>query len=181
MDQQGFDDLAPDLFAPVAPKPAVGYRGPAVCQIAGITYRQLDYWARTELVTPSVKAAAGSGSQRLYSFSDILLLRIVKRLLNAGISLQNIRIAVNELRGRNTKDLTSLTLLCDGTTVYECTDDHEVIDLLRAGQGVFALAVGVTMRELTADVAELPAEPAQPVAADRPTDQLAARRSRRTA
>jgi len=70
----------------------IGYRGPTACSAAGITYRQLDYWARTGLVVPSIRGAAGSGSQRLYSFKDILVLKIVKRLLDAGISLQNIRI-----------------------------------------------------------------------------------------
>src|ERR1700737_5242512 len=83
------DDSVPDEL--------VGYRGPSACQIAGITYRQLDYWARTGLVVPSIRSAAGSGSQRLYSFKDILVLKIVKRLLDAGISLHNIRIAVAHL------------------------------------------------------------------------------------
>jgi hypothetical protein len=79
------DDSVPDEL--------VGYRGPSACQIAGITYRQLDYWARTSLVVPSIRSAAGSGSQRLYSFKDILVLKIVKRLLDTGISLHNIRVA----------------------------------------------------------------------------------------
>ena len=86
------DDSVPDEL--------VGYRGPSACQIAGITYRQLDYWARTSLVVPSIRGAAGSGSQRLYSFKDILVLKIVKRLLDTGISLQNIRVAVDHLRQR---------------------------------------------------------------------------------
>ena len=86
------DDSVPDEL--------VGYRGPSACQIAGITYRQLDYWARTSLVVPSIRGAAGSGSQRLYSFKDILVLKIVKRLLDTGISLHNIRVAVDHLRQR---------------------------------------------------------------------------------
>ena len=72
----------------------IGYRGPTACAAAGITYRQLDYWARTGLVEPSIRGAAGSGSQRLYSFRDILVLKVVKRLLDTGVSLQNIRTAV---------------------------------------------------------------------------------------
>ena len=72
----------------------VGYRGPTACAAAGITYRQLDYWARTGLVAPSVRTATGSGTQRLYSFRDILVLKVVKRLLDTGVSLQNIRTAV---------------------------------------------------------------------------------------
>ena len=81
---------------------------------AGITYRQLDYWARTGLVEPSVRAAHGSGSQRRYSFRDILVLKVVKRLLDTGISLQQIRAAVQHLRDRGTEDLTQVTLMSDG-------------------------------------------------------------------
>ena len=103
------------------PDELVGYRGPSACQIAGITYRQLDYWARTSLVVPSIRSAAGSGSQRLYSFKDILVLKIVKRLLDTGISLHNIRVAVDHLRQRGVQDLANITLFSDGTTVYECT------------------------------------------------------------
>ena len=82
-----------------------GYRGPTACSAAGITYRQLDYWARTGLVEPSVRPAHGSGSQRLYSFRDILVLKVVKRLLDTGISLQQIRAAVQHLRDRGSDDL----------------------------------------------------------------------------
>ncbi|MDQ1644740.1 MAG: hypothetical protein QOJ50_924, partial [Cryptosporangiaceae bacterium] len=105
---------------PAAPQELIGYRGPTACHAAGITYRQLDYWARTGLVEPSIRAAHGSGSQRLYSFRDILVLKIVKRLLDAGVSLQNIRVAVDQLRSRGVDDLAKITLLSDGTTVYEC-------------------------------------------------------------
>lgn len=135
------DDSVPDEL--------VGYRGPSACQIAGITYRQLDYWARTSLVVPSIRSAAGSGSQRLYSFKDILVLKIVKRLLDTGISLHNIRVAVDHLRQRGVQDLANITLFSDGTTVYECTSAEEVVDLLQGGQGVFGIAVSGAMRELT--------------------------------
>ena len=117
---------------------SVGYRGPTACAAAGITYRQLDYWARTELVVPSVRSAAGSGSQRLYSFKDILVLKVVKRLLDTGVSLQNIRLAVDALRQRGVDDLARITLLSDGTTVYECTSSEEVVDLLRAARACSA-------------------------------------------
>lgn len=181
-EQLGFDDVDPELFSGGARPLAVGgYRGPTVCQIVGISYRQLDYWARTSLVEPSVKAASGSGSQRLYSFSDIVLLRVVKRLLDAGISLQNIRVALDQLRLRPVQELSAVTLLCDGTTVYECTEDEEVIDLLHAGQGVFAVAVGVSVIELSASVAEFPAEPTAPSAGPLPTDELARRRRKKSA
>ena len=83
----------------------IGYRGPTACAAAGITYRQLDYWARTGLVEPSVRAAHGSGSQRLYGFRDILVLKVVKRLLDTGISLQQIRAAVQHLHDRGIDEL----------------------------------------------------------------------------
>ena len=135
----------------------VGYRGPTACSAAGITYRQLDYWARTALVEPSVRAAHGSGSQRLYSFRDILVLKVVKRLLDTGISLQQIRAAVQHLRDRGSADLAQVTLMSDGVSVYECTSTDEVVDLLQGGQGVFGIALGRVWREVEGDLAELPA------------------------
>src|SRR5262245_41145481 len=104
------------------PLPAdVGYRGTTACAAAGISYRQLDYWARTGLVEPSVRPATGSGSQRLYGFRDILVLRVVKRLLDTGISLQQIRSAVVHLRERGSANLAEVTLMSDGVSVYEFT------------------------------------------------------------
>jgi DNA-binding transcriptional MerR regulator len=135
----------------------VGYRGPTACAAAGITYRQLDYWARTGLVEPSVRAAHGSGSQRLYSFRDILVLKVVKRLLDTGISLQQIRAAVQHLRDRGSEDLAQVTLMSDGVSVYECTSADEVVDLLQGGQGVFGIALGRVWREVEGDLAVLPA------------------------
>jgi len=163
-----------------APTDGVGYRGPTACSAAGITYRQLDYWARTGLVEPSVRPAHGSGSQRLYSFRDILMLKVVKRLLDTGVSLQNIRAAVSHLRERGIADLTEITLMSDGTTVYACTSPDEVVDLVQGGQGVFGIAVGRVVREVEGSLAELPAERAQPDAATLSSDELAARRRRRT-
>jgi DNA-binding transcriptional MerR regulator len=158
-----------------------GYRGPTACSAAGITYRQLDYWARTSLVEPSVRPAHGSGTQRLYSFRDILMLKVVKRLLDTGVSLQNIRAAVNHLRERGVADLTEITLMSDGTTVYACTSPDEVVDLVQGGQGVFGIAVGRVVREVEGSLAELPAERAEPSkTSSLSSDELAARRSRRT-
>ena len=170
------------LFADPAPAPddLIGYRGPTACAAAGITYRQLDYWARTGLVEPTIRGAQGSGSQRLYSFRDILVLKIVKRLLDAGVSLQNIRLAVDQLRARGVEDLARITLLSDGTTVYECTSAEEVVDLLQGGQGVFGIAVSGAMRELTGAIADFPGERAdggESIAA--PEDELASRRKHR--
>jgi len=136
------------------PDELIGYRGPSACQIAGITYRQLDIWARTSLVVPSIRGAAGSGSQRLYSFKDLIVLKIVKSLLDTGISLSKIRVAVDHLRKHGVQDLANITLLSDGTSVYECTSAEEVVDLLQGGQGMFGIAVSGAMHELTRDIAD---------------------------
>ncbi|WP_236683137.1 MerR family transcriptional regulator [Demequina globuliformis] len=159
-----------------------GYRGPTACKAAGITYRQLDYWARTGLVEPTVRGATGSGTQRLYGFRDILVLRVVKRLLDSGVSLQQIRSAVDTLRERGVEDLSRITLMSDGASVYECTSDDEVIDLVQGGQGVFGIALGKVWRELEGSLSALPADKGEPLGsagADQ-TDELAARRAKRT-
>lgn len=159
----------------------LGYRGPTACSAAGITYRQLDYWARTGLVEPTVRSASGSGSQRLYSFRDILVLKIVKRLLDTGVSLQQIRQAVQHLRNRGVEDLAGITLMSDGASVYECTSADEVVDLVQGGQGVFGIAVGRVWREVEATLVQMPGErPGEPPA-EHPGDQLAARRRARVA
>jgi DNA-binding transcriptional MerR regulator len=156
----------------------VGFRGPVACAAAEITYRQLDYWARTGLVEPSIRPATGSGTQRLYSFRDILVLKVVKRLLDTGVSLQNIRTAVGHLRERGVEDLATLTLMSDGASVYECTSEDEVIDLVRGGQGVFGIAVGKVWLEVEGSLSSLPAERTTGVAAAT-DDELSARRRRR--
>lgn len=164
----------------VSPLPTdAGYRGPTACAAAGITYRQLDYWARTQLVEPTVRSATGSGTQRLYSFKDILLLKIIKRLLDAGVSLQQIRIAIDHLRTRGTDDLTQVTLMSDGASVYECRSADEVIDLLQGGQGVFGIAVGGVWKEIEGSLHKLPSERAATELADDANDELAARRRAR--
>jgi DNA-binding transcriptional MerR regulator len=171
--------------------PDIGYRGPTACAAAGITYRQLDYWARTGLVEASIRPASGSGTQRLYSFRDIIVLRVVKSLLDTGISLQQIRTAVAHLRLRGISDLSGITLMSDGATVYECTSADEVVDLIQGGQGVFAIAVGRVWREVEGTLAELPGE--RPQSEDAPDaatddgtpngtvdDELSQRRRQRT-
>ena len=165
----------------VSPLPSdVGYRGPTACNAAGITYRQLDYWARTDLVKPEVRAATGSGTQRLYSFRDILILKVIKRLIDAGISLQQIRTAIDHLRARGVEDLTQVTLMSDGVSVFECTSDDEVIDLLRGGQGIFGIALGGVWRDIEGTLSELPAERAVLEEAA-PSDELSQRRKARAA
>lgn len=175
-------DLQDALFdGDYSPLPEdLGFRGPVACNVTGITYRQLDYWARTQLVTPQIRGAEGSGTQRLYSFRDILMLKVVKKLLDAGVSLRQIRAAIEHLRQRGVHDLSQVTLMSDGVSVYECTSDHEVVDLLRGGQGMFAIALGGVWRDLEGSLSRLPTERAdQPEPAM--NDELSARRMRRTA
>ncbi|MFE5487586.1 MerR family transcriptional regulator [Streptomyces sp. NPDC056527] len=157
----------------------VGYRGPTACAAAGITYRQLDYWARTGLVEPSVRPAYGSGTQRLYSFRDVVVLKIVKRFLDTGVALQNIRAAVQHLRARGFRDLERMTLMSDGATVYECSSPDEVVDLLQGGQGVFGIAVGVVWRDVEAALSQLHGErvdTGETLIGHNPGDELARRR-----
>lgn len=168
------------LFDEVVDTPGeLGYRGPAACKAAGITYRQLDYWARTGLVEPSVRAASGSGSHRLYGFRDVLVLKVVKRLLDTGVSLQQIRVAVAALRERGVDDLAQITLMSDGASVYECTSAQDVIDLVQGGQGVFGIAVGRVWREVETELAVLPCVDPADDAELALHDELAARRKRR--
>lgn len=167
------DYQEPMLFTDGLPATDIGYRGASAAAAAGISYRQLDYWDRTLLVVPSIQTATGSGSQRLYSFRDILVLKLVKRLLDTGVSLQQIRIAVEQLKAAGVSDLANTTLMSDGARVYLCTSQDEVIDLLGQGQGVFGIAVGRVLREIEATLVDFAAEEAQL------QDELALRRARR--
>ncbi|OEU94427.1 MerR family transcriptional regulator [Streptomyces abyssalis] len=177
----GSTSPSPGESAAAESQDLVGYRGPTACSAAGITYRQLDYWARTGLVEPSIRPAYGSGSQRLYSFRDIVVLKIVKRLLDTGVSLQNIRTAVQHLRSRGRTDLAKMTLMSDGATVYECSSPDEVVDLLQGGQGVFGIAVGVVWKDVEAALEQLHGEhvdSGETIVGDHPGDELARRRNR---
>ena len=134
-----------------------GYRAPQVCNLVGITYRQLDYWARTGLITPSLQKATGSGSQRMYAFPDIVQLKVVKRLLDAGMSLKKIRKAMDILRAEleSESPLSDVTLLSDGKTIYAAHSPSEVVDVFRGGQGVFGIAVGPVQQELVGEIHRL--------------------------
>ena len=154
----------------------VGYRGATACAAAGISYRQLDYWARTGLVEPTVRSASGSGSSRLYGFRDILVLKIVKRLLDAGVSLQNIRTAVEHLRSRGVTELESITLMSDGASIYECSSPDEIVDLLQGGQGVFGIAVGKVWHEVEGSLSTLQGEVNGENIGDEGNDELSLRR-----
>ena len=132
-----------------------GFRGKIAQRMAGITYRQLDYWARTGLVEPSIRSATGSGSQRLYSFTDIVHLKLINGLLQTGVSLQKVRRAIDYIRHELKTPLEQvLTLASDGNSVYAATTPDQIVDLLNGGQGVFAIAVGKVYEELQGTVAE---------------------------
>lgn len=165
------------LFDDGLPQPDAngGYKGAIAARAAGISYRQLDYWARTGLVEPTVRGAKGSGSQRLYGFRDILVLKLVKRLLDTGISLQQIRTAVAQLHEEGVHDLAQTTLMSDGASVYLCTSTDEVIDLVSRGQGVFGIAVGKVLREVETSLVDMDERRAEAA----PVDELSARREAR--
>lgn len=135
-----------------------GYRAPHVCKLVGITYRQLDYWARTDLLQPSLRAAEGSGTQRLYSFSDLVELRVIKGLLDAGLHLGKVREAVEWLQDQMQIDrpLREANLVSDGSTILASFDregtQEYLMDALQRGQGVFAIAVGQIQRDLEGEL-----------------------------
>lgn len=113
----------------------IGYRGPQVCSVVGITYRQLDYWARTGLLRPSISDARGSGTQRRYSYGDLVQLKVIKRLLDAGISLAQARRAIECLRATG-EDLATANLVIEAGRTVLAHSGEEIVDLLRGGQGV---------------------------------------------
>jgi DNA-binding transcriptional MerR regulator len=135
---------------------AEGFRGPQVCALIGITYRQLDYWARTGLLRPSIADARGSGTQRLYSYTDVVELKVIKQLLDAGISLQRARRAVECLRDGLGADLASANLVLVGTNSVLAHTDGEVVDLLKGGQGVLNIVpLSGVLEELDAAILEI--------------------------
>jgi DNA-binding transcriptional MerR regulator len=116
---------------------STGFSGPTVCRLTGVTYRQLDYWARTSLVTPSITPATGSGSKRTYSYGDVLEVKVIKSLLNSGLSLARTRQAVECLRNALGADLASSSLVMSDSGSVLAKSDGDLVDLLRGGQGVF--------------------------------------------
>lgn len=153
---------ARDIPLPGLDDGEAGYRGPAVATIVGISYRQLDHWTSTGLVTPSVRDADGSGSQRLYGFDDIVQLKVIKRLRDAGVSLQRIRTAIDEVRARGLS-LRDLMLASDsGGNVFAVDDQQQAMDLLMSGQGVFFIAIDPVAQEVTREVAGITPERAEP-------------------
>ncbi|MCZ7531064.1 MAG: MerR family transcriptional regulator [Acidimicrobiia bacterium] len=137
---------------------ADGYRGPQVCDIVGITYRQLDYWARTDLIRPSLADAAGSGTQRVYSYRDLVELKVVKSLLDAGVSLQTARKAIAYFREHVDTDLAAASLVIDGKHSVIARTGVDLMDLVRQGQGVLNIVpLGSMVDELDAQIVELSA------------------------
>jgi DNA-binding transcriptional MerR regulator len=132
-----------------------GYRGPQVCSIVGITYRQLDYWARTRLLLPSISDAKGSGSQRLYSYTDLVQLKVIKRLLDAGVSLHAARKAIDCLRSAG-ENLATANLVIDDRRSVLAYSGEEIVDLLQGGQTVLNIVpLGGVVSELAAAITEL--------------------------
>lgn len=140
-----------------------GFSGTRAAEVVGISYRQLDYWARTDLVRPALSDAKGSGSRRKYSYQNLLELRIIKQLLDAGIKLEVVRDVFANLRDQVGDDITAANIVIDGTTAVLARDDGELIDLVRRGQGVLnVLSLGRVAQEVEASVSQLraPAAPA---------------------
>jgi DNA-binding transcriptional MerR regulator len=135
----------------------VGFRGPQVCKIVGITYRQLDYWARTDLIRPSIADARGSGTQRRYSYRDLVELKVIKGLLDAGVSLQSARRAIEYLRDHLGEDIATASLVINGSGSVLVRTDGELVDLIRRGQGVLSIvALGGVKDELDAAITDMP-------------------------
>lgn len=160
-----------------------GYRGTVASKVAGITYRQLDYWARKQIVEPSITPSHGSGSRRLYSFKDVVILAVSKRLLDAGVNLQNVTAAIGFLSRRTTAQLADVTIMCDGQQVYECTTSEQMLNLLRSGKAVFGVSVGSLWHEIDEaleheDYVDLASKPAA-LSSGRPIDELTAMRMRK--
>jgi DNA-binding transcriptional MerR regulator len=142
----------PDETIDAAP-PAIGYSGTQTAKVVGISYRQLDYWARTDLIRPSLSDASGSGSRRSYSYNDLLELKTIKKLLDAGIKLEQVRKVFEYLREHVTTDIASAHIVIDGGSVMLC-DGDQLVDVLKNGQGVLnVLSLGGVREELEADLA----------------------------
>ena len=135
-----------------------GFSGTKAAAVVGITYRQLDYWARTDLIRPSLSDASGSGSRRRYSYKDLLELRVIKTLLDAGIKLESVREVFSFLREHVSADIASAHLVINGKSVVLASDD-ELIDVLANGQGVLnVLSLAGVKEQVDAQLVPLDAE-----------------------
>ena len=134
-----------------------GYTGPEVCKITGITYRQLDHWTTSSLIKASIRNLKGSGFHRIYSFQDIIQIKLVNKLREAGVSLQKIRIALQNIEsvlGQNI-NLSDVSIFSDGKSIYVITDNDQMIDLLKKGQAVFGISLGPVHVEAEAEIFSL--------------------------
>ena len=186
-----------ELFPSADAQPVTrGYRGTVASKVAGITYRQLDYWARKQIVEPSITPSHGSGSRRLYSFKDVVILAVSKRLLDAGINLQNVTtaigflpprppqpVAASFLAQRTPEQLAGIIIMCDGQNVHECTDSEQMVALLQSGRAVFGVSVGSLWHQIKEaleheEYVDLTKTPAS-TDTNRPIDDIAAIRMRK--
>jgi DNA-binding transcriptional MerR regulator len=139
------------------------FRGPQVCSIVGITYRQLDYWTRTDLIKASVADAKGSGTQRLYSYGDLLEIKVIKSLLDSGFDLKKVRTMIGYLRDNLGEDVAAANLVITGGNSVLTQSGEELVDVMRNGQGVLNIVpIGGLQSELLAKITEL--HPSEPVA-----------------
>lgn len=150
-----------------------GFSGRQAADIVGITYRQLDYWARTNLVRPSLADAAGSGTRRKYSYRDLLELTVIRKLLDAGIRLELVREVFNYLREALGEDVTTANLVIDGKSAMLVLDDGQLVDVVRHGQGVLnILPLAGVKQEVDAAIVELrPAAVSMPEVAEPDDDE----------
>jgi DNA-binding transcriptional MerR regulator len=147
--QGTFDDVGGD------PAQGEGWSGPTVCDIVDITYRQLDYWDSTDLLKPSLAPAAGSGTHRRYSYRDLVQLKVIKGLLDAGVSLKTARKVIESLRERG-DDWQAADLVIDGSNTVLARDGEHLVDLVRKGQGVLNIVtVGNMTQQLDAAIKKL--------------------------
>lgn len=140
------------------------YSGKKAAEIVGITYRQLDYWARTDLVRPSVADASGSGTRRQYSYRDLLELKVIKTLLDAGIKLESVRSVFTYLRDQLGEDIASAQLVINGSSAVLVKDDDELVDVLKQGQFVMGsvLSLGGVQRQVDTAIVDLFPDEAPP-------------------
>ncbi|WEV68541.1 MerR family transcriptional regulator [Bifidobacterium sp. ESL0775] len=192
---QSVDLVQGELFSETGDEDVTrGYRGTVASKVAGITYRQLDYWARKQIVVPSITPSHGSGSRRLYSFKDVLILAVSKKLLDTGVNLQNVTAAIAFLSRHKTAELEHMTIICDGQDVKECESGDEVLRLIDQGTAVFAVSVGKLWHQVEQDLenekyvdvtptsetaSALPISPIDDIAAARMREKLEAQRLER--
>ena len=134
-----------------------GYTGPEVCKITGISYRQLDHWTTSSLIQASIRNLKGSGFHRIYSFQDVIQIKLVNKLREAGVSLQKIRIAlknIDSILGDNI-NISDVSVFSDGKSIYVISDNDQMIDLLKKGQAVFGISLGPVHTEAEAEVFSL--------------------------